>query len=146
MSTNKDLLVNTELVKVVKMLQERGLKVVSTNCIIHIAYQHPQIPKIIYMQIELGDHYPEAMFLGLPHPWMLYEYCTSGSGVISEYVYSGLSSSQQHPEATTDKEIEEAKRLLINSMEEWLENIDPDGFKAVWTLAGYDLGQIKLWR
>ena len=132
----KTIPIHEDLFGIVIRLTECGFKVVSADCTIYNK-QEPYVGKITQIQIEFGDKYPEAMFLGLPPDCMLYDYYKVDAGIISEYKLIGLCCTEHHPECEMDDEsVMMAKRIMITNLESWLDSIDSASFYAVWKLAG----------
>jgi hypothetical protein len=131
----RKIFVNTELVSVVQKLIKCGIDVRYTSCDINTrCLGLPAAQKLTQIQIEFGREYPDDMFEGLPSEWIKYEFRITNK---NDYIMcSGISYSHQHPIQETDDNIAFANSMVINALESWLDTIDPDGFKAVWTLAG----------
>lgn len=134
----KRILVNTELVGVVKKFIECGINVVCTSCCTYDMYLgNTYKEKVTLIQIDFGRWYPDEIFLDLPCGWHKYECNGVKDNMISKFKYSAISCSERHPaEEKDDESIEFCKMIMISNLDRWLDEIDPQGFKAVWILKG----------
>lgn len=127
--------VSIELIRVAKLLINRGFKVSSANC--HTYKNQDGIGKTTQVIIEFRESYPEAIFAELPPDWSIYEFNSVKDNQIIEPKLSGLSCICEHPPNECDSDsIEFTKEITISNFEIWLEGIDPKSCKAVLTLAG----------
>lgn len=125
------------LTGIVERLLDRGVDVVSANSDVFDAYDDKtdKTGKIVLLQIELGFWYPAEMFKDLPPDWMTYEYHTVQDNAPGP-AYTGLSHSERIFD-DDDDELEYATALTISNLESWLDNLDADAIRCIWTLAGY---------
>ena len=127
--------VSIELIRVAKLLINRGFKVSSANC--HTYKNQDGIGKTTQVIIEFRESYSEAIFAELPPDWTMYEFNMVKDNQIIEPKLTGLSCMCEHPSNECDSNsIEFNKEITISNLEIWLESIDPKSCKAVLTLAG----------
>lgn len=134
-STRLTIPVSENLVGAVERLLDRGVEVVSASCYVYDARDDTgYIGENVMLQIEMGLLYPLEMVEQLPPGWLVYEYHTVADNQIGPKCL-GLSHSEDfipHNEA----ELEFQTALTISNLECYLDDRDPDSFKAVWKLAG----------
>ena len=127
--------VSIELIRVAKLLINRGFKVSSANC--HTYKSQDGIGKTTQVIIEFRESYPEAMFQELPPDWTMYEYSRVKDNQILEPKLTGLSCVFKHPPNECDAEsLAFDIEVTISNLEVWLEEKDPESCRAVLTLAG----------
>ena len=135
-STRLTIPVSENLVGIVERLLDRGVEVVSASCDVHDARDDTGYNgKNVMLQIELGLLYPIEMFERLPPGWLTYEYHT-----VEEYnqigpKHLGLSHSEDFI-PYDEAELEFQTALTISNLVCWLDDRDPDSYRAVWRLAG----------
>jgi hypothetical protein len=132
---SKTISVSVELIRVVKLLINLGFKVSSASCNTHASQDGSG--KITQVNIELGKSYPETFFQKLPPDWTIYEFNLVKDNQILQPKLTGLSCVCEHPPSECDAEsVSFDKELTICNLEVWLEEKDPESYRAMLTLAG----------
>lgn len=139
-STRLTIPVSENLTGIVERLLDRGIEVVSASCDTYDVYNDDIKGKVctgknVQTQIELGFLFPIEMFSSIPPDWMTYEYHTVDEHRQIGPKYLGLSYSEDFIPLNED-ELEFQTALAISNLECWLDDRDPDSYRAVWRLAG----------
>ena len=131
----KTISVSIELIRVAKLLVNRGFKVSYANCSTHD--DKSCVGKVTQITIELGVSYPETIFAELPPDWTMYKFNKVKDNQIIEPKLTGLSCVFKHPPNECDAEsIAFDIEVTISNLEVWLEEKAPESYRAVLTLAG----------
>ena len=114
--------IHLKLYKVVEMLIKMGVGVLSSE--IH----HSSNSSV---RIYLAKTVPEHLFDELPNNWQLVCYEIKSLNIKSYRLY--CCPDKDDTTYNIDK--------MIQNLEEWATDKDPDGFKSLLKLSGYDIGQ-----
>lgn len=133
--TDKAVNVSVDLLDVVNMLINRGFKVLNASC--NTFKDKDGSGKVTQIDIPFKEKYPEYIFAELPPDWSIYEFNIVKDNQVLKTKYTGLSCVCEHPPNECDAEsVAFDKKVTISNLEVWLEEKDPESFRALLILAG----------
>ena len=87
------------------------------------------------IRMEFAENFPPALFQNLPYDWTIYEDVDVASEIYKRF--TALACVYWHPPEDCDDDVVDFdKRIITMNLEEWVDNRDPDVFRALLTLYG----------